>query len=86
MLSKDTLQKLLDELRQQRDELKLKLHLAKADARDEFAELEKKFEHLRSRLEAAGAEAGDVAGNVGTALAGVAEELRKGYERIRQHF
>lgn len=79
MLSKDTLEKLLDELRQQRDELKLKLHLAKADARDEFAELEKKFEHLRSKVEAAGADASDVASNV-------ADELRKGYERIRSHF
>lgn len=86
MIDKASLQRLLDELRTQRDELKVKLHLAKADARDEFAELEKQFEHLRGKLDAAGAEAGEIAGNVGAALGGVAEELRKGYERLRRHF
>ncbi len=86
MLSKETLDRLMDDLRRQRDELKLKLHLAKADARDEWAELEKQWEHLRTKLEGAGAEAGEVAENVGAALGGVAEELRKGYDRIRRHF
>jgi hypothetical protein len=79
MLNTESLQKLLDELRTQRDELKLKLHLAKADARDEFAELEKKFEQLRSKVAAAGADAGEAGGRI-------AEELRKGYERVRSRF
>lgn len=86
MLSKETLDSLMDTLRRQRDELKLKVHLAKADARDEWAELEKQWEHLRAKLEGAGAEAGEVAENVGLGLGNVAEELRKGYDRIRRHF
>ncbi|HEV7735476.1 MAG TPA: hypothetical protein VGR62_25100 [Candidatus Binatia bacterium] len=86
MLSKETLDKLMDDLRRQRDELKLKVHLAKADARDEWVGLEKQWEHLRAKLAGAGSEASDVAENVGAALGSVAEELRRGYDRIRRHF
>jgi hypothetical protein len=67
-----------------RDEMKVKLHLARADARDEWDELEKKLEHLKARLGVAGEEAGKAAQDVGAALKLVAAELRKGYERVRQ--
>jgi hypothetical protein len=75
---------LFDELKRMRDELKLQLHLAKADARTEWDELEKKFNHLEVRIAAAGREAKGSAADVGAALGMVAEELKRGYERLKR--
>lgn len=77
------LDELLDTLRRQRDMLKLKIHLARAEARDEWEELEKKWQHLSAKSAAARRrDADDVSKNVFAAAKVVAEELRRGYERI----
>ena len=39
--------KAVEHLKQQRDELQLKLHLAKADAKDEWARLEHQWEEMK---------------------------------------
>jgi archaellum component FlaC len=77
------LRNLYDELRTQRDELVVKLHLARADARDEWEALEKKWQHVKARMEVVGREAGEVADDVGEAARGVLHELKKGYARLR---
>lgn len=76
------LDELLDTLRRQRDMLKLKIHLARAEARDEWEELEKKWQHLSAKSAVARRDADDVSKNVFAAAKLVAEELRRGYERI----
>lgn len=80
----DKLSELADGLKTQRDELKLKLHLLGADARDEWEALEKKREHLEGRLKVIAREAGDVAQDVGAALEQVGSELKAGYDRLRK--
>lgn len=80
----DQVRKLIDELKQQRDELRVKLHLAKADARDEWELLEKQWEQVLAKLEVAREEAGRTAQGVGSALRLAAEEIKRGYDRIRQ--
>jgi hypothetical protein len=80
---KGAMNKVVEDLKQMRDELEVQLHLASADARDEFAELEKKWEHLRSKAEQVGDVAEDAAESVGDAMGLVAEELKKGYKRIK---
>ena len=75
--------KAAEHLKQQRDELRVKLHLAKAEAKDEWARLEKQWEERRPKLEAASQEAGKTAESVGAALSLAVEELKKGYERLR---
>ncbi len=77
---------LFDELRRTRDELRVQMHLAKADAKDEWEVLEKKWDHFKSRAERAGEAAEDAAEEIGEALELVGEELRKGYRRIRDSF
>lgn len=67
-----------------RDELRLKIHLAAADARSEWDELEKKWTHLRSKASTIGRVAGDAAGDVGEAVELLGKELKKGYERLRK--
>ena len=42
------LEQLIEQLEQQRDELLLQLHMGKAEAKDEFVELEKKWEQLKA--------------------------------------
>jgi hypothetical protein len=79
----DELMGLIDELRAQRDVLRVRLHLAGAEARDEWDVLEKRWNHLCARAAVVGHEATDTAGNVGTALKRVADELKQGYERMR---
>lgn len=84
MAVREDLRHVLDEIKTQRDELAVKVHLARQDARDEWEKLEKKLEHLRARAEVVGKEAGEAAGEVGAALRQLAEELKKGYARVRQ--
>lgn len=73
---KGALDQALQDLKQMRDELEVQLHLASADARDEFAELEKKWDQLRARAGVVGDAASQTADSV-------ADELKKGYQRIK---
>lgn len=80
---REDINRMLDELRTQRDMLRVRLHLAGAEAREEWDALEKRWEHLRARATVVGREASETAENVGTALRHVADELKQGYERLR---
>src|SRR3989304_3403234 len=48
---------LLKDLQRQREELNLQMHLAKAEAKDEWQALEKKWRGMKPKMDAAGAEA-----------------------------
>ena len=76
---------MLDGLKQVRDELQLQIHLAAAEAKDEWAEQEEKFEELEHKIKAIGAEAGEASEDVLEALKLVGEEIKSGYDRIRKH-
>ena len=78
------MKELIASLERVRDELKLKIHLAAADARDEWEELERKLGHLRSKASTLGRVAEDAAGDVGEAVEALGKELKKGYERLRK--
>lgn len=71
-------------LERMRDEIKVKIHLAAADARDEWEVLEKKLAHLRAKAGSIGRVAGDAAGDVGEAVELLGQELKKSYERLRK--
>jgi hypothetical protein len=84
-MSKSTdVKELIESLERVRDELKLKVHLATADARDEWEELEKKLGHLRGKASSIGRVAGDAAEDVGQAVELLGNELKRGYERLRK--
>ncbi len=70
-------------LAQTRDELKLKLHLAKADARDEWDELEKKWHHFERRAVGVQRESEATAKAVWGDLKEVVKDLQEGYARMR---
>lgn len=81
--TKSELDRVMQELQRQRDELNLKMYLAKAEAKDEWQELERKWQEIGPKLDAAGSEAVKTGGNVLAGLQLSLEEMRKGYERIR---
>lgn len=80
---KSGIDELLRELKQVREELEVQMHLAAADARDEWENLERKWEHFRARAEVVRKATHDAAEDVGEALENLGHELRKGYARIR---
>jgi chromosome segregation ATPase len=83
---KEQYQELMAKLEQQRDELRLKMHLAKAEAKEEWEELEKKWDRLKSRMGDAGDEADDAWDDIQAAAGILADEIKKGYDRIRKAF
>ena len=50
MKPKDELRELQQKLRTERDELKLQAHLFKAEMRDEWENVEEKWQHFESRM------------------------------------
>lgn len=82
-ISQKNLHNLVTAVKQQRDELKLKLHLAKADARDEWTKLENQCEGVRTKVEVTCQETSKTAEGVGSALELALNEIKKGYERIK---
>ena len=75
--TKQRIDELIEMLKRQRDELALKIHLGKAEARDEWERLEKRLAELKAQAEPVGGVVSDTARSV-------ADEIKKGYERIRR--
>lgn len=73
-----SIQSLFDELKQKRDELRVQVHLASKDARDEWEELEGKMKDFSRKADLA--RTGD---GVEKALHSLGDEIRQGYRRIR---
>lgn len=80
----ENLDRLVKRLQQERDELRLKLHLAKEDLADEWEKVEAKLSKLESKTKEVGSVAADVAKDVGAAAKLLAEEVGKGLEKIRR--
>ena len=80
----ENMDEVIEELRQVRDELRVQMHLAAAEARDEWEELEKKWGHFSAHAEQIGEATGEAAEEIGEALSLVSEELRRGYRKIRK--
>lgn len=76
---------LLDELKQKRDELRVRMHLASKEVKEEWDDLEKKMEHFTGEAKqfADDAKLKETGSGLGDALSKVGHELKLGYERIR---
>lgn len=76
---------LVAKLQQERDELSLKMHLGRKDLASEWEKLEAKWQQVKAvkgpPLKEA---ASQTAQGVGAAMELAAEELKKGYEKIRK--
>jgi predicted nucleic acid-binding Zn-ribbon protein len=81
---KAALQREIEQLERARDELRVKIHLAAADTRDELDKLETQWNRIRNELSLIGAHSKEPIDEIGHAARELASELRKGYERIRR--
>ena len=69
-------------LKQQRDQLRVRINLAGMEARDEFQRLSDKMEELKHHYEPLQDAVGETADNVYSALSMVADEMKNGFSRI----
>ncbi len=81
---KEILADTISTLKQQRDELALKVHLGSMESKEEWDKVSKKFDQLADNLEPAKTAAEESAGEVWESLKLVAEEVKNGFERIRK--
>ena len=79
----DKFEQWVDDLATQRDELRVQLHLLKAEARDEWDELEEKWHHFESTMGRVGASAKESAAEIGAASQQLGEELSQAYKRLK---
>ena len=84
MPHKPTLAELIETLKQERDQIALKMHLANAEAKQEWGKLRDKLDRLLADYEPARKAAGQSAQDVGNALKAVAQEIKAGFDRIRK--
>lgn len=78
------LNEVIAKMERERDELRLQLHLAKAEARDELARVDEKMAELKARAAVIDDEARDALDDIGGAARALADEVRAGYERVRK--
>lgn len=69
---------LIADLQQKRDELRVQIHLASKDIQDDWEELEDKMEDIAKK---AGLE--ETGEGIGDAIELLGDELKNGYQRIR---
>lgn len=81
---RDFLTELIDDLKQQRDELALHMNLGKAEAKAEWEKVQAKLEHLEARRDRLNEAAEESTEDVLEALRLVGEEIKNGFERIRK--
>ena len=77
---------MLEELKQKRDEVRLQMHLASKEIKEEWDELEDKMEDFSAKAKqfANDAELKKTGSGIGGALGQLGSELKQGYKRIRE--
>jgi len=88
---KQRAQALMQELEQERDELRVKMHLAKADAKDELAkldvQLDAKLAELKQKVASYDKDGdGSVMDDLGDAAKGLADDIRSSFQKFRERF
>jgi archaellum component FlaC len=74
---------LWEDIKTQRDELRVQAHLAKAEVKDEIEEIEERWQKLESRADEVRQEAGEAFTEFKHASHIVLEELSDAYKRIK---
>jgi hypothetical protein len=81
--SKGSIDEMIDSLKRLRDELRLKIHLGSKEAQDQYDALEQKWDQMMKDSQPVKDAVSDTARGVGAAAELAADELKSGYEKIR---
>lgn len=84
MVDRDDINEVFENLKKQRDELRVKMHLAAADAKDEWEVLEKKWGNFEGKAKQVGGEAKEASKDIWDATKLLGNEIKEGYDRIRK--
>jgi BMFP domain-containing protein YqiC len=84
MALKDRFKDEMDTLRTVRDELNVQMHLAQAEARDRWDQLEKKWQHLEAKAQVVGEASRDSLDDIEEAGKLLLEEIREGYRSLKK--
>lgn len=82
--ARDVLSEEVDQLRRLRDELRVHAHLAQADVRDLFESMEKRWLRLEGRLGVLRDATRESAVEIREAAKLLVDEIREGYQRVKQ--
>lgn len=82
--SSSSLEALIQRLKQERDELRLQMHLASMDAQDEYQRISGKVDELTSQVEPVREAVEETGKNLYAALGLLADELQVGFQRVRK--
>ena len=78
----NSLEKTFSYLKQQRDELKLQMHLAEMDAKQEYDKWSEKFDQLTAEYAPVKDAVDASADNVLAAMSLTANEIKEGFQRV----
>jgi hypothetical protein len=82
--TRDRIQELISSLKQQRDELAVRMHLAGAEAKQEWSRLDDKVNRLSHRFDPLKHSVGETADDLWESLKLLGEELQHGFQRVRK--
>jgi hypothetical protein len=76
---------IVEDLKQKRDEVRVQINLASREIKDEWKDLEEKMDEFSGKISqfAGDAQLKETGEGLGQALGEVGQELKRGYERIR---
>lgn len=83
MSIKDDLNKLSETVRRHRDEIRVQLHLAKEDVKDEWDDLEVYWDRFRHKLDDVFHDAEDASREARNNVHAMGDELKQSYERLK---
>ncbi|MCA9013901.1 MAG: hypothetical protein KDA77_01095 [Planctomycetaceae bacterium] len=84
MTNRNRLDELISALEQQRDELALKIHLGKQEAKDEWEKVTDKLTQLQDDYKPVKDAVKESAGSVVDSLLNVGKEIQESFQRIRK--
>lgn len=76
------IEEMLDEIKQERDELQVRLHLAKLETSEEWQKLEAKLGKFESKVKQLGGVTAEASKDMGRAAKLLGEEIREGLKKI----
>jgi hypothetical protein len=82
---KSRVDEMLNDLKQERDELRLKIKLAKMEANAEWVKLEAKLARLEAKARELKSATEDSSKEIGAAAKLLGEEIRDGFKNVARH-
>ena len=81
-----TFERIVEELTEKRDELRLQMHLGTMEAKEQLSKLEDKYYEFRDKYGPSRESINEATEETWETIKNVGNELRNGFERIRKSF